>query len=177
MLRLEQIATYWDNVRAVTARFLDVFPAEHLDFRPVDTLFTAREQLQHLIASQAMFVRGWTEDVWSFPWQDGRWVARELVNESFDTLPGLRRFYGEVHLRALRFLRELPPDAGSRIYQTHMGPLSIDAMALYAIDEEIHHRAQLAVYLRCLGIRPPAFVQRYQDLSEGEDDIVTTGEA
>ena len=51
--------------------------------------------------------------------------------------------------------------------QTHIGDLSIDAMVLYAIDEEIHHRAQVGVYLRLLGIQPPFFGQRYQDLSDG----------
>jgi uncharacterized damage-inducible protein DinB len=172
MVYLDQIMTYWDNVRSVTKRFLDVFPPEHLDFRPVETVFTARHQLQHLIASEAMFVRGWTAGVWDRPWQDGRWVAHDLVDESFDTIPGIGRFYDKVHREALQFLRSLPNDAGSRIYQTSLGPLSIDAMALYAIDEEIHHRAQLGIYLRCLGIQPPAFLQRYQDLSRrGEDSV------
>jgi uncharacterized damage-inducible protein DinB len=32
---------------------------------------------------------------------------------------------------------------------------------LYAIDNEIHHRAQAYVYLRTLGIEPPAFWDRY----------------
>jgi uncharacterized damage-inducible protein DinB len=149
---------------------LDVFPPEHLDFRPVETVFTARDQLQHLIASEAMFVRGWTTGIWDSPWQDGRWVALDLVDESFHTIPGIRRFYDKVHWDALQFLRALPSDAGSRVYQTHLGPLSIDAMALYAIDEEIHHRAQLGIYLRCLGIRPPPFVQNYQDMSRLSDE-------
>jgi uncharacterized damage-inducible protein DinB len=31
---------------------------------------------------------------------------------------------------------------------------------LYAIDNEIHHRGQAYVYLRALGIEPPAFYDR-----------------
>jgi uncharacterized damage-inducible protein DinB len=34
------------------------------------------------------------------------------------------------------------------------------AMILYAIDNEIHHRGQAYVYLRVLGIEPPAFFDR-----------------
>jgi uncharacterized damage-inducible protein DinB len=31
---------------------------------------------------------------------------------------------------------------------------------LYGIDNEIHHRGQAYVYLRALGIEPPAFYDR-----------------
>ena len=31
---------------------------------------------------------------------------------------------------------------------------------LYVIDNEIHHRAQAYVYLRALGVEPPAFYER-----------------
>jgi uncharacterized damage-inducible protein DinB len=31
---------------------------------------------------------------------------------------------------------------------------------LYMVDNEIHHRAQGYVYLRLLGIEPPAFYER-----------------
>ena len=172
MLDLHHIVTYWNNVRSVTMRFLDAFPADQLAFRPVDTVFSARQQFQHLIASQAMFVRGWTTGTWDFPWRDGQWVATDLVDEAFETLPGLRRFYADTHQQAMQFLLALPVRDGSRTCATHVGTLSIDAMALYAIDEEIHHRAQLGIYLRCLGIQPPAFVQRYQDLSRPSSERV-----
>jgi len=31
---------------------------------------------------------------------------------------------------------------------------------LYAVDNEIHHRGQGYVYLRALGVAPPAFYER-----------------
>jgi hypothetical protein len=77
VLGLDQVITYWNGVRSITESFLHVFSPEHLDFRPIETVFTARDQFQHLIASHAMFVRGWTAGVWDFPWQNGRWVARD----------------------------------------------------------------------------------------------------
>ena len=49
----------------------------------------------------------------------------------------------------------------------HLGPLRVDAMVLYAIDEEIHQRALLGIYMRMLGLEPPKFLQRYQDLTDG----------
>lgn len=163
-MQLTQMVKYWDNVRRVTLAFLDAFPAEHLDFRPTEEVYTARQQFQHLVASEVMFVRGWTQDVWDYPWQDGRWCATELIDDSFDTLEGLRRFYVDIHERTVAFLSSLLPGDGSKRLATHLGELSIDAMILYAIDEEIHHRAQIATYLRILGIEPPLFAQRYQEL-------------
>ncbi len=164
MRRLDQWITYWDNVRNVTLKFLDVYPPERLDFRPSDSVFTARQQFQHLIASETMWVLGWTEGRWLYPWQDGEWRLSELIDESFDTLPGLVGFYQTIHDRATRYLRSLPAAGGGRVFETHVGRLSVEAMVLYAVDEEIHHRAQLAVYLRLLGVEPPVFAQRYEDL-------------
>ena len=166
MLAIDQLVAYWNNVRRVTLEFIDVYPPEHLSFRPVESVFTALEQFQHLISSQVMFVRGWTEGTWAFPWQDGRWTSPNLVDESFGTLPGLRDLYSRFHDRAVGFLQSLPDDGGTIVYQTHFGRLSVEAMVLYAIDEEIHHRAQLAIYLRMVGLEPPAFLQRYQDLTD-----------
>ena len=170
MLEPRHLVIYWNNVRAVTMRFLREYPEEQLGYRPVDTVFTALDQFQHLISSQTMFVRGWTTGVWDFPWRDGRWQASELVDQTFQTLPGLSAYYSNIHHRAVTFLRALPERGGSFLYETHLGPLRVDAMVLYAIDEEIHHRAQVGIYMRMLGIKPPPFLQRYQDLTAGPMD-------
>ncbi|MBT8397904.1 MAG: hypothetical protein HKO65_03780 [Gemmatimonadetes bacterium] len=169
MLAIHQLVRYWENVRAVTLEYMDIYPPDSLDFKPVDSVFTARDQFQHLISSETMFVRGWLDGLWEFPWREGRWCAVDLVDDSFEYLDGLKRYYEQVHLRALGFLRGLPPEGGSRVLRTHLGDLSIDAMVLYAIDEEIHHRAQIAVYLRMLGTHPPFFGQRYQELTDGDE--------
>lgn len=163
-MQIPQMVTYWNNVRRVTLAFLEAFPPEHLDFRPTAAVYSARQQFQHLISSEVMFVRGWTDGIWDYPWKDGRWCATELIDDSFDTLDGLTRFYVDVRERAVRFLRGLPPTGGSTRLATHLGSLSIDGMVLYAVDEEIHHRAQVATYLRMLGIEPPLFAQRYHEL-------------
>ena len=163
-MQIPEMITYWNNVRRVTLAFLEAFPAEHLGFRPTPEVYTALQQFQHLISSEVMFARGWTDGVWDYPWKDGQWCTTELIDDSFDTLEGLTRFYTDVHARAVRFLSGLPPDAGSTRLATHMGDLSIDGMVLYAVDEEIHHRAQIATYLRMLGIKPPLFAQRYHEL-------------
>ena len=38
--------------------------------------------------------------------------------------------------------------------------LSVYELLLYVVDNEIHHRGQGYVYLRALGIEPPAFFDR-----------------
>ena len=110
MLGIRQLVTYWENVRGVTLKYLDVYPPDRLDFRPVESVFTARDQFQHLIASETMFVRGWLDDVWEFPWKDGKWCALELVDDSFENLDGIKKHYVQIHERALGFLQGLPPD-------------------------------------------------------------------
>ncbi|MBN4047970.1 hypothetical protein JYU09_00125 [bacterium AH-315-O15] len=83
---------------------------------------TGLQQFQHLISSETMFVRGWTEGVWAFPWIDVKWQAAESIDESFDTLPGLRGYYRRVHERAVAFLSALPKDGGALVHGTHLGP-------------------------------------------------------
>lgn len=46
-----------------------------------------------------------------------------------------------------------------KVFNAYEGP--IYAGILYLIDNEIHHRGQGYVYLRSLGIEPPAFWDRY----------------
>jgi len=41
-----------------------------------------------------------------------------------------------------------------------MYPGSVWSTVFYFRDNEIHHRAQMYVYLRALGIEPPAFYER-----------------
>lgn len=41
-----------------------------------------------------------------------------------------------------------------------MYPGSVWSTVYYYMDNEIHHRAQMYVYLRALGIEPPAFYER-----------------
>jgi uncharacterized damage-inducible protein DinB len=41
-----------------------------------------------------------------------------------------------------------------------MYPGKVYDLLLYGIDNEIHHRGQGYVYLRSLGIAPPAFFER-----------------
>jgi len=160
------LITYWDNVRKVTLDYLDSYPPHELDFRPSPSVFTARQQFQHIIASEVMFVRGWTEHVWDYPWRDGKWVATDVIEpESLQTIDGIRRFYTSIHAKTVGYLRSLSPDTNGLVIATHKGEFSIEGMVLYAIDEEIHHRAQLGLYMRLLGLEPPPFIQNYGQLA------------
>ncbi|WP_245808378.1 DinB family protein [Deinococcus hopiensis] len=49
--------------------------------------------------------------------------------------------------------------------QVARGKLSPLESVLYGIDNEIHHRGQGDVYLRALGVEPPAFYSRWGERS------------
>ena len=56
---------------------------------------------------------------------------------------------------------QIPPSRFTEIdkaFGQWEGP--VGALFLYLIDNEIHHRGQGSVYLRSLGIEPPAFYDR-----------------
>ena len=144
MLGVPELARYWENVRAVTWEFLDVYPPEQLDFRPVESVFTARDQFQHLIASETMFVRGWTEGLWEFPWREGKWCALDLVERG-------HRLVADDMVRIIRRSPQIVTGSGDDLLGYHMeirglGIINIrDLFGISAVRER--KRIEIAVEL------------------------------
>ena len=71
------------------------------------------------------------------------------------------RLWDESTVALDRWWTQIPPD---RFPETMVAfgqyPGKVHDLVLYAIDNEIHHRGQGYVYLRSLGIHPPAFYER-----------------
>jgi len=81
--------------------------------------------------------------------------------EGVDSKPKLLKRWDESTEEINDLWRRLPADAFAETvtaFGQFTGP--VHWQVLYAVDNENHHRRQGYVYLRALGVTPPAFYER-----------------
>lgn len=146
---------HWQGHRRLTRRVIEAFPATPTD----DQLFSFSVggmrpfgvMAWEIYQVSALTLQGLLSSEWPMPdWRDGVSFERAALLQAWDDLTaqldgdflkGDTAFYTQQHT--------LP-----------WGEMSGWAAAIYNIDNEIHHRGQGYVYLRALGIEPPAFYER-----------------
>jgi uncharacterized damage-inducible protein DinB len=149
------IVKYWDNVRHLTLDVLEHFPADSFGFRPKPEMRSVAEQFSHILAVELGVRNGLILNMWEAPPSPAQdYSGKEMLKQT------LRREHGKTS----KVLRVLPPEAFGHFHETRYGRLSAEALIYMAIDEEIHHRGNLYVYLRLLDIVPPQMVQNYGEL-------------
>lgn len=143
----------WQGHRKLTRKVIAAFPEKELlefsigGMRPFAEL--AKEMLAIAVPGLKQIVKGTREkyDHDSFPiktktalleaWDD----ATEQINMYWNQIP-IERFRETVDL-----------------FGEYNFPVIVNLT--YALDNEVHHRGQGYVYLRALGIEPPAFYDRW----------------
>ena len=146
---------YWNNVRKLTLRLLDMFPEEQFEFRPVDGVRNVAELFDHILEVELYIRKGFLH---------GDWTRMPYFGPISSEKSVLRQHLVREHERTSEMLRELPEGRFIKIYETPFGKISGEGLIYVAIDEEIHHRGNLYTYLRILGIEPPQMVQNYYEL-------------
>ncbi len=154
---------YWDaQYRPYLLAALNAFPESQLDFKPAPEVLTARQAFLHI----ADVERGWIHSIvdgnpdedWVVPAEDPADGWRTLIEPpDRATLFGLLERWHEPTRRWLerppaefaRVVRHRFPDGIERSYTLHW-------ILDHVQEHEIHHRAQLNLYLRLLGTTPPS---------------------
>ena len=137
--------------RSVTLQTLDLVPDDKLSWKPRDDLRSFAEQFMHIAQTedfyaQGLFGNGW--DMTRFAPPDKE-MTREMLK---DTLAETRAF-------TLAKLNEFDPeDPGKPVSVPGIPiPWPLRGWLWYLVEHEVHHKAQLALYLRQTGITPPFF--------------------
>ncbi len=146
----ETLLDHWQGHRRLTRRVIEAFPADRLFTFSLGGMRTFGEMANELIAMAAPMVQGLATGDWE-PYSSEAFITREDLLHHWDaSTKEIDEFWGAI--------------PSERFYETvtsfgeYTGPGHWQV--LYVIDNEIHHRGQGYVYLRALGVEPPAFYER-----------------
>jgi len=153
---------YWHNVRQLTVKLIDEFPADSFDFRPAPEIMTVYQLFKHIIQVEMYIREGFLT---------GKWEVLDTVGSNMFVKDLLKERLISENQKTIRLLSELPEGKFLKIRETPLGNVSGEILLLVAIDEEIHHRGNLCTYLRCLGKVPPRMVQNYSEILKETDDV------
>ena len=151
VLTPEGLLAHWQGHRRLTRRMIEAFPEDQLftfsigGMRPFGMM--AWEMYKRSDMTLNCLVNG------EFPmptWSDGLPSDQAGMLKLWDDFTAqLDQDFGKIEAGMFTQLHKLP----------WLETSGWD-MLLYAIDNEIHHRGEGYVYLRALGIEPPAFYER-----------------
>lgn len=148
-LTAAQVLDHWLGHRRLTRRVFEAFPEKELFTFSIAGMRTAAVLGQELLAIGAPGMRQIISG------------ADEKLNEEIDlknSKAELIRLWDASTEEIIQLWKTLPEDAFSKeVLAFGLYPGTGWSQIAYYIDNEIHHRGQIYVYLRSLGIEPPFF--------------------
>jgi uncharacterized damage-inducible protein DinB len=152
-----ELLEHWQGHRKLSRKVIEAFPEDQFYGFSIGGMRTFAQLSMEIIGLAAPGIRGIAFGDWTFgdPKLDFSTPAPATKEEVLKLWDLVTEYINHLW-------PQIPP---SRFHETdnaygmYEGP--IYSHVLYLIDNEIHHRAQGYVYLRALGIEPPAFWDRY----------------
>ena len=146
----EQLLSHWQGHRALTRRVIEAFPDEHIFTYSIGGMRPFGKLVGELLRMAVPTLEGIVTGTWPSD-EDRRPVSKE----------GLLAAWDDDTARIDKMWQQIP-DGRLQEEDVAFGqwPGKNWWILMYVIDNEIHHRAQGYVYLRALGIEPPAFYER-----------------
>jgi uncharacterized damage-inducible protein DinB len=148
---------HWQGHRRLTRRVIEAFPEDQLFTFSIGGMRTFGALALELIAIAADGMEGCVTGVWHDEAETKRREAARQVSTKQDLLRLWDEATSEIERQwpRIRPARFQEVDKAFGLYEG-----TIYSTLLYYMDNEVHHRAQGYVYLRALGIEPPAFYDR-----------------
>jgi len=146
----EQLLAHYQGHRRVTRRMIDVFPNDKLFTFSIGGMRTFSDFVLEFIRMGLPVVRGVAT---------GEWTTDEIGDPKSKS--DLLRIWDEHTDEIDRIWPTIPPQRWQETDSAFgQWPGVCINLLMYSIDNEIHHRGQAYVYLRALGVAPPAFYDR-----------------
>lgn len=131
-----------------TRRTIAAIPSDNLDFRPAPGMMTVRELALHIVGNYTFLNAGLLKNVWDpatfrFP---GEYPTSDAIVSKLDS----------VYEESREALSRVPDEAFERRVSPFGTEQKTSSLLLGIAEHEIQHRGQLQVYLRLMGVTPPA---------------------
>jgi len=154
---------FWDaRYRPFLLAALAALPRDKFDYKPSPEMFTASQILVHIAETERFWIQAIVEgggyEDWVVPAKDPKegWVTALDVPDH----KALERLLEESHRSPQKYL-DRPVAELSRVYSWRAPNGDERRFTLHFVldhlqEHEIHHRAQLNLYLRLMGVEPPS---------------------
>lgn len=152
---------YWDaQYRPYLLMAVDSLPAEHFDYKPKPEMLTANQTIVHIAEAEHSWMnivdgKEYEEWVVELPNGEGYKTTRDVPDHA-----AMRALLEESHRRTQQWfdrpVSELARVITYRAYDGVERQYKLHWILDHVQEHEIHHRAQLNMYLRMLGITPPS---------------------
>ncbi|SFI61390.1 DinB family protein [Thermoflavimicrobium dichotomicum] len=156
MSKAENVLKAWLRHRLVLLEVLDLLEDQHLNYKPWENAMTLQQLVTHILFSANMFAKAV---------KAGKIVPPASSNPpEVQTVSDLKKLAEEITEETKKTITEFSdekletPVDMTQLFGTHLPGKSI----LRIMNEhEIHHKGQLYVYLRLVGVKElPLFVKR-----------------
>lgn len=144
----------WDNSRDYTLEILEAIPEDQLGYQPTADQMTLREQLAHMAGNMFGLTQRYVG--YSPEGYDAK-ANRSRLGDSTLTKAELKVVITEAYAFAATGVQSLSEKELNEKIEFFAGPKSRRQIAWLLHDHATHHRGQLIVYLRLIGIKPPRY--------------------
>jgi uncharacterized damage-inducible protein DinB len=148
-----QLHEILEGNRRLTVRTLQAFPEHDLFSYAAPGMRPAADLFKEIIEMERAFLRGIAT---------GEWVYAATTKE-IATKEGLLEAFGTLRTQTLAWWEKITTDRLLALADDGFGwgpPMVNLNRVIYGLENETHHRGQVYVYLRQLGVEPPAFYER-----------------
>jgi uncharacterized damage-inducible protein DinB len=148
----EELLKHWQGHRGLTRKMIEAFPEDKLFTYSIGGMRPFADLVYEFLGMAVPGLQGIATGKWQ-KWADAEKVTtkQELLTLWDETTAAINSIWPTIPVE--RFQEQ----------EVAFGqwPGTCLSFVFYFIDNEIHHRGQAYVYLRSLGIEPPAFWDRH----------------
>ena len=140
----KELIKKWKGNKRYTLKFVELISEDQLSFKPIEDTKSYQSQLSHLttwLRTHSRFVTG--EE-----------LPKPATKSKEDLSIHLLEFFDLI----ISFLEKTDETELSEVVDMWYGKVSKESILLTMDNHLSHHRGQLVVYLRLLGIKPPSYV-------------------
>lgn len=153
----ETLLRHWQGHRQLTRRIIEAFPENELFSYSIGGMRPFADMAREIMGISGTGVNGILTNNWEFPaildYRPGKSPVK--------TKEELLRVWDQVTADINEIWPRIPQERFNEVMKAFgQWEGETTSLILYWIDNEIHHRGQGYVYLRALGIEPPAFWDR-----------------
>jgi uncharacterized damage-inducible protein DinB len=149
----KEMLAMWEKLgrtQEVTLKAVALIPIGRLDWRPCPQVRTVKELVRHIFAWEKLYARAARSGV--LTQKDAEKEESTLLKDNRELIAYARR----AHREATGIVKKLSPNDLKKRVKFFFGTELTAGDCIETIyDEHWHHRGQLYVYLRLLGVKPP----------------------